>query len=404
MSDYFIARQPIFDASLNLFAYELLFRTSDSLSAPRDLDDDSATAAVLSTSEDVGLSRLVGEHRAFVNLPRKFFTEPDLLPESTGQLVLEVLEHVELDEPVMQGIRTLAERGHTLALDDYVHDPRYAAVLPYVQIVKLEIPQIKPEDWREVIERLKQHGVDVLAEKVETAEEFERLSELGCDYFQGYFFAKPKVVSGRRLAPNKLAMLQLLAKVNNPDTDVDTLSALVGQDVALAVRAMNYVNSAASALNRRVESVREAVVYIGRETLRRWVTVAVMAKLDDKPSELITMSLTRARFLELIAVQNGRPDSDVYFTVGLFSMLDAMMDRPMREVVDKLSIPNELRDALETFSGEKGAALYLALQLEHGDSFVPELDELSFQEGSKLYTDARVWADNTIQEMGFGNG
>ncbi|MFK7831395.1 MAG: EAL and HDOD domain-containing protein [Congregibacter sp.] len=403
MSDYFIARQPIFDASLNLFAYELLFRTSDSLAAPKDLDDDVATAQVLLTSEEVGLSKLVGEHRAFINLPRKFFAEPDLIPDTTGQLVLEMLEHVEPDEEVMQGIRILAQRGHTLALDDYVYDKRWDAVIPFVHIVKLEIPQIDPKDWPREIQRLKERRVKVLAEKVETAEEFEQLSALGCDYFQGYFFAKPKVVTGKRLAPNKLAMLQLLAKVNNSDTDIDELSALVAQDVALSVRAMNYVNSAASALNRRIDSVREAVVYLGRETLRRWVTIFVMAKLDDKPSELITMSLSRAKFLELLADRVQQPDPDVFFTVGLFSMLDAMMDRPMAEVLDTLSLEGELRAALEQHEGNKGIALLLATHIEQGAFNEDDSFDLSPHEVSTLYTQARIWADETLTEMGLSN-
>lgn len=400
MSDYFIARQPIFDASLNLFAYELLFRESDSPSAPRDFDDDVATAQVLATSEDVGLNKLVGEHLAFINLPRRFFADPTLLPDHTGRLVLEMLEHVEIDEQVIDGMRALAEKGYTLALDDYVYEERFDAVLPYVQIVKLEIPQIPAEDWEREIGRLKARGLRVLAEKVETSEEFQRLSELGCDYFQGYFFAKPKVVSGKRLTPNKLAMLELLSKVNSEDTDIETLAKLVSQDVALSVRAMNYVNSAASSLNRRIESVREAVVYIGRETLRRWVTLFMMAKLDDKPGELIRIALIRAKFLERVAEFLGHSDSDVYFTTGLFSVLDAMMDQPMADILDSLALQGELRAALERHEGAKGAALKTALALENCDVADESSIDISVHEISDLYFDARVWADQTIAEMG----
>ncbi|GAB5414251.1 MAG: HDOD domain-containing protein [Congregibacter sp.] len=402
MSDYFIARQPIFDASLKLFAYELLFRESDSASAPRDFDDDVATAQVLATSEDVGLNQLVGDHLAFINLPKRFFADPSLLPGDNGRLVLEMLEHVDIDDDVIEGMRALSEKGYTLALDDYVYEERFEAILPYVNIVKLEIPQIPEADWATEIQRLKGQGLRILAEKVETSEEFEKLSELGCDYFQGYFFARPKVVSGKRLSPNKLAMLQLLSKVNSPDTDVETLSELVSQDVALSVRAMNYVNSAASSLNRRIESVREAVVYIGRETLRRWVTLFMMAKLDSKPSELIRLALIRAKFLELSAQQQDRKDADVYFTTGLLSVLDAMMDRPMAEVLDSLALEGELRGALEEYEGDKGATLKLALSLEQDGCPTPGNLNISIHEISDLYLNARVWADETLAEMGLG--
>ncbi|MFT7289267.1 MAG: EAL and modified HD-GYP domain-containing signal transduction protein [Halieaceae bacterium] len=402
MSDFFIARQPIFDRSLDLFAYELLFRTSDSGAAPRDFDDDVATAQVLSTSEEVGLKKLVGEHRAFINLPHKFLAEPDLLPAQPENVVLEVLEHVALDDAVINGMRALAERGYTLALDDYVYDPRFEAALPYVSIVKLDIPQIPPESWETEIQRLKSWGVQILAEKVETNEEFQRLSELGCDYFQGYFFAKPKVVKGKRLAPNKLTMLELMSQINNPEIDVDSLSKLVAQDVALSVRALNYVNSAASSLSRRIESVREAVVYIGRETLRRWVTLFLMAQIDDKPGELMTMALVRAKFLELLAREAAQPDADAFFTAGLFSLLDTLMDSSMEEVLQSLSISDELRAALGERAGRKGEALNLAAELEQGRLSGFAGFTLPATAVASLHLAATQWADETLAGMGLG--
>jgi EAL and modified HD-GYP domain-containing signal transduction protein len=399
LSDFFIARQPIFDTNLDLFAYELLFRNSNTGAAPRDLDDDVATAQVLSTSEEVGLSRLVGEHPAFINLPRKFLVDPDLLPFEPGNVVLEVLEHVDIDEDVIDGMRVLAKRGYVLALDDFVYNARFDSALAHVAIVKLEIPLIAEENWEAEVRRLKDLGVKVLAEKVETNEEFETLAALGCDYFQGYFFARPKVVSGRRLAPNKLAMLELMSSINNPETDIDTLSELVSRDVAISVRAMNYVNSAGSGLNRRIESIREAVVFIGRETIRRWVTLLIMAKLDDKADELMTLTLVRAKFLELLATEARQSDADAFFTVGLFSALDALMDAPMEEVLDTLTLPLELREALSKHSGSKGQALNLAIALERGglSDFSPF--HIDTRVIANLHQMATQWADETLMGM-----
>lgn len=399
MSEFFIARQPIFDRSLKLFAYELLFRSADTGAAPKDLDDDVATAQVLSTSEEVGLSRLVGERPAFINLPRTFLVEPELLPFEPDNVVLEVLEHVEIDDAVIEGMAALGDRGYTLALDDFVYDPRFDIALRHVAIVKLEIPQIAAENWEAEITRLKELGVKVLAEKVETNEEFESLKALGCDYFQGYFFAKPKVVSGKRLAPNKLAVMQLMSKINNPETDIESLSDLVSRDVAISVRAMNYVNSPAGALNRRIESIREAVVYIGRETIRRWVTLLIMARLDDKPGELVTMTLVRAKFMELLAQEAGQEDANAFFTVGLFSVLDALMDAPLEEVIDTLTIPQELRDALCQQLGIKGQSLALAKALELGELSGFEPFEIPAPIIASLHQTATQWADETLEGM-----
>ncbi|EED31320.1 diguanylate phosphodiesterase, EAL domain [gamma proteobacterium NOR5-3] len=399
MSDFFIARQAIFDHNVKLFAYELLFRDSDTGAAPKDLDDDVATAQVLSISEEVGLTQLVGDRPAFINLPHRFLVEPELLPFEPDNVVLEVLEHVDIDDQVIQGMAALGERGYTLALDDFVYDARFDTALKHVAIVKLEIPGIAPENWSSEISRLKDLGVKVLAEKVETNEEFETLKALGCDYFQGYFFAKPKVVTGKRLAPNKLAVIQLLSKVNNPETDIESLSELVSRDVAISVRAMNYVNSAAGALNRRIESIREAVVYIGRETIRRWVTLLIMARLDGKPGELVTMALVRAKFMELLAEKGNQEDANAFFTVGLFSLLDAFMDAPLEEVIETLALPQELRDALCQHSGSKGESLDLAKALEHGRLSGFEPFAIPAPTIARLHQTATQWADETLAGM-----
>lgn len=399
MSEFFIARQPIFDSNLKLFAYELLFRDADTGAAPKDLDDDVATAQVLSISEEVGLTELVGDRPAFINLPRKFLVDPELLPFEPDNVVLEVLEHVEICDAVIDGMAALGNRGYTLALDDFVYDTRFDRALTHVSIVKLEIPDIQPSDWAAEISRLKDLGVKVLAEKVETNEEFEALAALGCDYFQGYFFAKPKVVSGKRVAPNRLAVMQLMAKVNDPDTDIDALSDLVSKDVAISVRALNYVNSAAGSLNRRIESIREAVVYVGRETIRRWVTLLVMARMDDKPAELITMTLVRARFMELLASEADQEDADSFFTVGLFSALDALMDAPFDKVLDTLALSEELRNALCRYEGTKGQSLKLAIALEHGDLSNFEPYGISASSIAELHQTATHWADETLAGM-----
>jgi len=312
MSDYFIARQPIFDRQRKLMAYELLFRNSTTNMMPQAVDRDAATAQVLSTSADIGLRDLVGGHRAFINLPERFIEEPDLLPLPPDQLVLEVLETVELTPARIDGLRTLAQRGYTLALDDVIDCASYETVLPMMNIVKLDIPELPRDRWATEITRLKKQNCCVLAEKVETEEEFNSLLDLGCDLFQGYFFARPTVISGRRIAANKVGLLQLLAAVNDPDAEIDDLAQLISSDIGLSLRAMNFVNCAALALTRRIDSVREAVVYLGRERIRNIIALLLMARVDDKPTELMTMALVRGKFCELLAEESAHDDPGAF--------------------------------------------------------------------------------------------
>jgi EAL and modified HD-GYP domain-containing signal transduction protein len=403
VAQYFIARQPILDRRLQLHAYELLFRGPGGGPVDAGIDDDHATAQVLTIGADAGLATLAGGYPAFINLPRRFLVEPDLLPLAPQQVVLEVLESVDLDAPVLAGMRELRARGYTIALDDVVDVERCAIAAGCADIVKLEIPRIAPDAWPRVIERAHEAKLRVLAEKVETPEEYERLLALGCDYFQGFFFARPKTLTGARLSANKIAMLQLLARINDPATDVDTLAQLVSRDVTLSVRALNYVNSAASALQRRIDSVREAIVYLGRNPVRSWVTLYLMANVDDKPSELISVALSRARFCEQLALEANRRDEGTFFTVGLFSILDALMDTNMTDVLEALQLHGELRDALIRRGGTSGAALLTAESLEMGMEPVP-VAGIDGDTLCDLYTQARAWADTALSDMGLATG
>jgi len=190
-----------------------------------------------------------------------------------------------------------------------------------------------------------------------------------------------------------------MSQVGGPEIECDTLSDLVSRDVAISVRAMNYASSAAYALNRRVESIREAVVYIGRETIRRWVTLLVMAQMGRKPDELITMTLIRARFMEQLAVEIGRKDSDAFFTVGLFSVLDALMDAPLDEILNTLSLSDELRDAMCEHTGEKGEVLRIAKNLEQGVLSDNDIQGVSAAAIAGIHHRATVWADETVSGM-----
>ncbi len=402
MSNYFVGRQPIFDRELQLHGYELLYRTSLHNAVPRDMDDEKASAWMLSISDELGISNLVGEGSAFINLPEKFLREPDLIFVDPEHAILEILESVEFTTEVIAGMRELRARGYRLALDDVLDTAGIEHALPYVQLVKLDLPLIPRDEWASHVEAIKARGLAVVAEKVEVEEDFRYLHELGCDYFQGYFFAKPKVVSGQRLPPNKLALLELLSRVNQPETEVDELCELVARDVALSVRVMNCANSPASGLSRRLDSVREAVVYVGRDLIRRWVTLSVLSGIDDKPVELLTMALSRARFMELLAMDEEREDCDAYFTVGLFSLLDVFLNADMGEVLKPLSLSPEVEAAIASHAGDKGEALKTAITVERGVGLADELAEFDEEYIVSTHLEANHWADSTVLGMAGG--
>ncbi len=402
MSEYFIARQPILDRQGQLYAYELLFRTSSENVAPRDLDRTLATAEVLSTTNEVGLTPLVGKGLAFINLPERFLEEPDLLPLPPDRVVLEVLEDVDFDEARLVGLQTLSERGFTLALDDFIYEERYESALRHVDIVKLEITAIPRERWQQEVERLKSRGIKVLAEKVETQQEFEILLELGCDLFQGYFFARPKVMSGRKLTSNQVAVLHLLGQLNDPEVGIDEIAELVSRDVNLSLRVLNHVNSAAHALNRTVDSVREAVVYLGRNNIRSLVALLLMARVEQKPAALMVIALVRAKLCELLAQASNGNDPGAFFTAGLFSVLDALMDLPMGDVVKNLPISDELVAALVEHSGAMGEALEMAISVEQGniDPAAAEDSPWEPEELAPMFSSATEWADGVVADTG----
>jgi EAL and modified HD-GYP domain-containing signal transduction protein len=393
---FFLARQPILDRNLKLYAYELLFRSSSENCAPAGLDDDAATAQVLTNAMEIGIDRLSRGHITFINLPRQFLLDPDLLPIEPVRVMLEILEDVVPDDDVLAGVET----GFKIALDDVVESESYDRLMPMVDTVKIDIRAMPEDTWAAQIGRIKTYGCKVLAEKVETEEEFQTLKALGVDYFQGYFFARPRIVSGRRLPTNKIALLRLLARISDPDTDLEELQSLISQDVGLSVRALAYVNSAANALNRKIDSIKEAIVYLGRGVIRNWVVLYIMSGVDGKADEIVTMGLVRGRLCELLAEHCGLANADSYFTVGLLSVLDALLDVPLEEALKYLPLPEDMQDALINREGDRGEALSCALSLEAGDAGSVDFRNLDAMELADIYMSAVQWADVAARQAG----
>lgn len=391
MNEFYIARQPILTTSGETYGYELLFRSSDSNAYDPSVDGNTATSSVLFNAlVELGLDAIVGNGQAFINLTNRFLEQPkllDLLPP--GRCVLEVLETVDVTDQVVEGVRLLREKGHQIALDDFVDEERFARLLPYAHIIKYDITQHSMEQLANYRLADEEAGRTSLAERVETHEEFEQLSSFGFQYFQGYFFAKPKIMSGSKIPQNKIALVQLMAEINNPDSTIDDVAEIVGRDVSLGVRTLKYVNSPATGLMTNVTSIRQATVLLGRALISNWVTLLVMSQMDDKPSELIKLALTRARFCQLSAKEKGLDDAQ-YFTLGLLSLLDVFMNSSLQDALDNVTVSAVLRDDLLNRSGTGGQMLSVVESLEQRE---PEA-EIGLEDGA-LYQQANLWAEET---------
>ncbi len=395
MTDIFVARQPIFKPDMSVFAYELLFRGASDLQDAGVMDGDSATSQVLlHCFVDIGLENIVGRHKAFINLTRIFLSNAELLSGAPPeQLVLEVLEDIEPSDDVIQTLQALKKTGHTIALDDFVYDRKFEPFIEQADIIKIDVRASAPEQIEEQVNRLKNGRIKLLAEKVEDYDEFEFLKGLGFDYYQGYFFSRPKIVSGKTLAPNQLTVLNLVAKINNPKVEVSELSEVIGSDLSLSHRMLKFINSPASGLRARVESIQQAVVLLGLTTIKNWVTILALATGSKKPHELGTTALVRAKCCELLAkaVKLDKPES--FFTVGLFSALDAMLDQPLEVLLQELPLSEETNQALLEQQGVFGEALRCALAMERNDFSVIQFEGLGVNDLSEIYLQAVSWAD-----------
>lgn len=363
----FIGRQPIYDANRQVVAYEILYRSGQT-NAAAFVDGDQATAQTLVNGIiNFGLDQIVGDKLAFINLTRNLLLQHERLPAMQGRVVLELLEDIEPEPQVVLAAQQLLMKGYTIALDDFIYHEKLRPLIALARYIKLELPKISPEDLPKHVELLRRFNLKLLAEKVETYEQFELCKSLGVDYFQGYFLSRPETISAKNLPVNKLAVVQILAKVNDPETTLDELERLVAADVALSYRIMRFVNSAQIALNCKVDTVRRAILMTGVQQIRAWVTLIVMARLDDKPPELLRIALLRSRLCEIIAKELGRPAADSYATAGLFSTLDALLDKPIAVILETLPLKTELAQALLDQSGPIGEVLRCVLSAERAD-------------------------------------
>jgi EAL and modified HD-GYP domain-containing signal transduction protein len=391
MAEIFVGRQPIFDANLSVAGYELLFRPAAGGASPA--DGEQATAAVIvNTFMEFGLPAIVGDKLPFVNVTRPFLCGDLPLPFPAGTAVLEIVESVVADADVMAHARRLVRAGHRVALDDFCWQESMLPLLELAEIVKIDLPCIAPDRLGELVGRCRERGVAVLAEKVETAEQLARCQALGFDYYQGYLLGRPKTVQGRGLEPAKLACLDLMAALGDPRSSLRDIERRLHADPALAYRALRMVNSAAAGLSRRVSSLRDAVVLLGRSTLRAWLLVMALADSSPVSSEQLSHTLGRARMCELLAPGVVGVAPEAAFTAGLLSTIDALVGQSMLELTRQLPLDEPLLDALLRRTGALGELLATVTAYEDAAPSSMWPLALSIDEVRHAYVEATSWA------------
>ena len=344
----FVARQAIFNRRQKVVAYELLFRDSPKNFFP-DIAEGQATARLIMENQlNLGTRHITSGKKALINIGPESL-ELDLCAFLPCQdVVIELLESIEPTDTNYELCRELFHSNFNLALDDFVYKPQWDRFLKLVKLIKFDITITPLNDIHPIIKKLKDHKqIKLLAEKIETQEEYEVAAGMGFDYFQGYFFAKPTMMKHNDIDYNYGLVVAIYAEIMGPNPDLTKIAALFELDAALAYKLLRLINSGVFPIQSKIASLKQALVYLGQERLKKFVSLIVTAHTaGKKPAELMQMCVVRARFCELIAKKVAKHQSGEAFLTGLFSLLDAILDQPMSLLVEKLPFQDEIKAAL----------------------------------------------------------
>jgi len=393
----YLARQPILNRARELFAYELLFRNGIQNSC-EGLDLELASTSVLDTSFLIGFEKITAGHRMFINCPRDFLLRDYVSLFPPNLVVVEILENIHPDQEVIEACRHLKHAGYSIALDDFVDSPGWAPLVALADIIKVDFRLTDPKEQHAIVSRYAEKNIRMLAEKVETREEYAEAMQMGYSLFQGYFFCRPEMMQHRGLPSFKLAYLELLRAATAPEFDIQELASKIKHEASLTFRLLRYLNSAAFGLRVEVHSVPHALSLLGERELRKWIVVVSVGVLaDGKPDELMVVPLVRGRFCELLAPLAGMPGhANDLFLMGLLSVMDAILDRPLDSILAELPVRGEIKDALQARAGLYWQLLELATAHERADwekvSVLASKTGMNEEQVSAQYVSAVDWS------------
>jgi c-di-GMP phosphodiesterase len=397
-----LARQPIFNAEVEIVAYELLFREFDSDEA-RVVDGDQATSAVIINAfTNLDLGQLVGEHQAYINFTSNLL-EMDL-PIDPSRCVIEILEDIKITPKLIAQVKRLKSKGHQIALDDFVYTPAAEPLLPLVDVIKLDLLALSEQQLSEMVERFQPLDALLLAEKVESQEVLDKCRQMGFVLFQGNFLRKPEPIKGKKMTANKLVVLELLNRLQDPKSTMGELEKYVQRDPVLGFKTMKLVNSAYYQPRHKIESLSRAMTYLGMDAMRSLASLLALAEMSDKPDALRAHALEKAKLCEVMGAKFRKDESAVFYSVGLLSSMDAYFDQPLPALVESMSLREDVKAALLEGEGELGLVLDTAENIQKGT-----FSEINWQgladlglgpaEINEIYLSVIEWQSNMSGEV-----
>lgn len=398
MIEVFIARQPIYNRQIQLYGYELLYRSGDLTTVADHVDGEQATSQVfLASVLQIGLSKLVGGRTCFINITRDLLMLRELLAFRCVDVYLEILEDVEIDVQLIESIRRLKQSGYGIVLDDFSFNDQYIPLLKLADLVKLDALALSHDELRRHVEMLKPFSVKLVAEKVEDARTYQFCRDLGFDFFQGNYFEKPRIVKGRRIPVSHMAAMRVLSALQDSKVTGKKIEEILRPDVGLTFKLMKLVNSSLFSLPNKISSIGHAATLLGHARLKILAMAVILSRFDDKPAGVVISSMVRARMCEAIAGVLSPELSNSAFTVGLFSLLDVILDASMEEILFGLPLTDEITRALLSLEGELGQVLGTVLAYETADRDKLAGVPISTVDMVQIYIDAVEWADGLVK-------
>jgi len=367
----FVGRQTIFDADLNIWGHELLFRSGGKDNFARFSNPEQATAAVITEGFAIGTALLPKGRKIFTNFPQDLLLKDAPLALPPEDCIIEVLENVVPTPEVMASLRKLKDSGYTIALDDYVEQPEFAPLLELADIVKVDVLARSPTETIKISQKLRKHSCLLLAEKIESRCILDLTKSLGFAFFQGFFFARPEVIAGRSIPTAAVNRLRLIHEMSGDRFEVAEMARIISQDPGMSFRLLKQITSVHYSFTQKIRSIAQAVALMGSRQLKQWLMLTMLADIGPggRGLELLFTCVHRARFLEMLAMdlKSRRFEPDVMFLLGLFSNLDVMLNLPMEDIISHLPLDKEINAALSGKHNDMRQWIDLSMAVERGD-------------------------------------
>jgi c-di-GMP-related signal transduction protein len=392
----FIARQPILDLKGELYGYEILYRDSSGSNKFGAIDGDMASSNTIITAIfSVGIDKLTAGKKAFINFTRSLLNKEvaTLLPNNI--VVPEILENIDPDAEVIAACRALKKAGYTLALDDFLFNDGYEELVQIADIIKIDFLSTDYSYWKSIVKDHKRPGLRFLAEKIENREMYDQAVHLGYTLFQGYYFCKPVIISAKSIEPAKINQVELMRKMNDKEIDFSSISKIIERDISLSYELLKIVNSAAFYRQKRIESIKQALILLGEKELKKWIFLTTLRKVgNEQPAEIVTQSLVRARFFELFCSSCGmNSKKSEAFMMGLVSMLDVLLGKKLEDILNDISVSDDIKEGLLNSNGPLYNMHNFVSYYEKGmwKEINTIFSPIELKKAALCYTDAMKW-------------